>query len=87
MDAWLCSTNRDFWIELPVERRRCGTCGMTFSTSYPGISPRSVATDAFQQWVAQSCIGTSIQAVARMLNLPYTTVERWFIPMPFLPIE
>ncbi len=78
MDAWLCSTNRDFWIELPVERRRCGTCGMTFSTSYPGISPRSVATDAFQQWVAQSCIGTSIQAVARMLNLPYTTVERWF---------
>ncbi|MCQ5365252.1 ISL3 family transposase [Anoxybacillus salavatliensis] len=67
-----------FWIELPVERRRCGTCGMTFSTSYPGISPRSVATDAFQQWVAQSCIGTSIQAVARMLKLPYTTVERWF---------
>ncbi|KHF26707.1 Transposase [Anoxybacillus sp. BCO1] len=37
-----------------------------------------MATDAFQQWVAQSCIGTSIQAVARMLNLPYTTVERWF---------
>ena len=67
-----------FWVELPVERRRCGTCGMTFSTSYPGISPRSVATDAFQQWVAQSCIGTSIQAVARMLKLPYTTVERWF---------
>ncbi|EPZ38755.1 transposase [Anoxybacillus ayderensis] len=67
-----------FWIELPVERRRCGTCGMTFSTSYPAISPRSVATDAFQQWVAQSCIGTSIQAVARMLKLPYTTVERWF---------
>ncbi|KJE26030.1 transposase family protein [Geobacillus kaustophilus] len=67
-----------FWIELPVERRRCSTCGMTFSTSYPGISPPSVATDAFQQWVAQSCIGTSIQAVARMLKLPYTTVERWF---------
>ncbi|MBB6284920.1 ISL3 family transposase [Geobacillus subterraneus] len=67
-----------FWIELPVERRRCGTCDMTFSTSYPGISPRSVATDAFQQWVAQSCIGTSIRAVARMLKLPYTTVERWF---------
>lgn len=67
-----------FWIELPVERRRCCTCGMTFSTSYPGISPRSVATDAFQQWVAQSCIGTSIQAVALMLKLPYTTVERWF---------
>ncbi|AEV17699.1 Transposase [Geobacillus thermoleovorans CCB_US3_UF5] len=67
-----------FWVELPVERRRCGTCGMTFSTSYPGISPRSVATDAFQQWAAQCCIGTSIQAVARMLQLPYTTVERWF---------
>ncbi len=67
-----------FWIELPVERRRCGTCGVTFSTSYPAISPRSVATDAFQRWVAQSCIGTSIQAVARMLKLPYTTVERWF---------
>ncbi|WP_041638734.1 ISL3 family transposase [Anoxybacillus flavithermus] len=71
-----------FWIELPVERRRCGTCGMTFSTSYPAISPRSVATDAFQQWVAQSCIGTSIQAVARMLKLPYTTVERWFYIHP-----
>ena len=67
-----------FWIELPVERRRCSTCGVTFSTSYPAISPRSVATDAFQRWVAQSCIGTSIQAVARMLKLPYTTVERWF---------
>ncbi|PIC03680.1 ISL3 family transposase, partial [Anoxybacillus flavithermus] len=67
-----------FWIELPVERRRCGTCGATFSTSYPGIPPRSVATNAFQQWVTQSCIGTSIQAVARMLKLPYTTVERWF---------
>ncbi|ATA60331.1 hypothetical protein GS458_1889 [Geobacillus stearothermophilus] len=58
-----------FWIELPVERRRCSTCGATFSTSYPAISPRSVATDAFQRWVAQSCIGTSIQAVARMLKL------------------
>jgi len=78
-----------FWVELPVERRRCCTCGMTFSTSYPGISPRSAATDAFQQWVAQSCIGTSIQAVARMLKLPYTTVERWFYTHApsFLPIE
>lgn len=67
-----------FWIELLVERRRCVTCGVTFSTTYYGISPRSIATDSFQQWVAQCCVGTTIQVIARMLQLPYKTVERWF---------
>ena len=70
MDVWLCSVNRVL-IELPGKNRRCSTCGVTFSTSYPAISPWSVTTDTFQRWVAQSCIGTSIQAVARMLKLSW----------------
>ncbi|WP_263364188.1 helix-turn-helix domain-containing protein [Geobacillus zalihae] len=37
-----------------------------------------MATESFQHWVAQLCIGKTIQEVARLLQLAYTTVERWF---------
>ncbi len=67
-----------FWIELPIERRRCQACFLTFTVSYPGLPSHSIATESFQHWVAQLCIGKTIQEVARLLQLAYTTVERWF---------
>ena len=67
-----------FWIELPIERRRCQACFLTFTVSYPGLPSHSIATESFQHWVAQLCIGKTIQEVARLLQRAYTTVERWF---------
>jgi transposase len=67
-----------FWIELSIERRRCQACSLTFTVSYPGLPSHSIATESFQHWVVQLCIGKTIQEVARMLQLAYTTVERWF---------
>lgn len=67
-----------FWIELPIERRRCQACFLTFTVSYPGLPSHRIATESFQHWVAQLCIGKTIQEVARLLQLAYTTVERWF---------
>ncbi|MBB6282002.1 transposase [Geobacillus subterraneus] len=78
-----------FWIELPIERRRCQACFLTFTVSYPGFPSHSIATESFQHWVAQLCIGKTIQEVARLLQLAYTTVERWFYPYAsaLLPIS
>nr|WP_051985121.1 helix-turn-helix domain-containing protein [Geobacillus icigianus] len=73
-----------FWIELPIERRHCPACFLTFTVSDPGLPSHSIATELFQQWVAQLCIGKTIQEVARLLPLAYTTVERWFYQLPRL---
>ncbi|MEW5323599.1 helix-turn-helix domain-containing protein [Geobacillus thermoleovorans] len=51
---------------------------MTFTVFYPGFPSHSITTEPFQQWVAQMCLGKTIQEVAQWLGLAYTTVERWF---------
>ncbi|MDR9797803.1 transposase family protein [Aeribacillus pallidus] len=44
-----------------------------------------MATESLQHWVAWLCIGKTIQEVARLLQLAYTTVERWFYQ--YVPIR
>jgi transposase len=67
-----------FWVKLFIERRRCQACSLTFTVFYPRLPSHSIATESFQHWVAQLCIGKTIQEVVRLLQLTYTTVECWF---------
>ena len=66
------------FVRVPVIRRQCGTCHRTCSLRYRDIPERGKATCAYQQMAVQMCKGRDLLSVARELQLPYTTLERWF---------
>ena len=66
------------FLRVPVIRRQCNVCHKTFSLRYQGIPERGRATVVYQQMAVQMCKGRDLLSVSRELDLPYTTLERWF---------
>lgn len=66
-----------FLIELPIERRRCQACFLTFTVSYTGLPSNRhrdaiVSTFGLLRYLSEK----TTQEVTRLLQLSYMTVER-----------
>ena len=64
------------YLMLPMQRLWCKACDFYFTYQYAFIDQRSRYTIAFQQKVAHSLSGSTVQQVAKLFNLPYSTCER-----------
>lgn len=64
------------YLMLPMQRLWCKAFDFHFTSQYSFIEQRSRYTIAFQQKVAQSLPGSTVQHVAKLFNLPYSNCER-----------
>lgn len=61
---------------LPIQHLWCKACDFHFTYQYSFIEQRSRYTITFQQKVAQSLPVSTVQHVAKLFHLPYSTCER-----------
>ena len=71
--------NRRSMLELETRKWRCLDCSRSFWQRFPGIRPRTRATEPFRRHVCQKHYdGISRSRLAKREHISSATVERWF---------
>ncbi|WP_335872579.1 hypothetical protein [Bacillus sp. 2205SS5-2] len=65
-------------VEVPCYHEQCTNCFSVWSVKWEGIPQRGKSTELFKEITSSLCHETTIQAVSRAYQIPYTTLERWY---------
>jgi transposase len=66
------------YVEVPVYHEQCTACLAVWSVQWEGIPQRGKVTDMFKETIVSLCQETTIQSAAKAVDIPYTTLERWY---------